>query len=144
MNEIDLDFPLARSRTAEVPVWGDGYILKLFHNWFPPEDVEYEMKIARAVHASGVNSPVVTEAVQVQGCNNLIDERVAGASMLRLFQRKPWNLIRHGKLLARLHAQMHECVLEAENIPMRRKRLQKNPKHNCFASLLNTETPTCA
>jgi len=124
MKVLPTDTPLAHGRTADVHAWGDNHILKLFHDWFPLEDVDYEMKIARAVHASGVKSPAVIESVQVHGRNGLIYERVQGESMLRAFQRQPWNLIRYAKMLAGLHAQMHDCVLEAEGIPSQRKRLQ--------------------
>jgi len=127
MKEISLDKPIAHGRTAEVYDWDEGHVLKLFQDWFPLENIEYEMKIARAVYASGVKSPAVGELIQVQGRNGLIYERVAGESTLTMFRRQPWNAIRYGKTLARLHAQMHERVLEAD-VPPQRKRLQNKIK----------------
>lgn len=121
---ISLEQPLARGRTADVFEWDDGYILKLFHNWFPLEDVEYEMKIARAVHVSGVKSPAVKELVQVQGRNGLIYELVRGDSLLTMFQRKPWTAMELARIFAQLHAQMHACAFEAD-VPRQRRRLQR-------------------
>lgn len=121
---ISLDQPLARGRTADVFEWDDGYILKLFHNWFSLEDIAYELRIARAVYASGVKSPAVKDVVQVQGRNGLVYERVKGETMLKMFQRKPWMAISYARTFAKLHAQMHECVFEAD-IPKQRTKLQR-------------------
>ncbi|NTU56007.1 MAG: phosphotransferase [Anaerolineales bacterium] len=123
MSRISIDHPLARGRTADVHEWEAGYILKLFHNWFSLEDIEYEQKIARAVHASGVKTPAVGDLVQVEGRNGLVYERVEGVSMLEMFQQKPWRVIQLGRLLAKLHAQMHECVFDAD-VPHQRKKLE--------------------
>ena len=114
MKNISLDKPIAHGRTADVYDWDDGHVLKLFHDWFPLEDIQYEWKIARAVHASGVKSPAVGELIQVDGRNGLIYERVAGESMLAMFRRRLWMLFPYARIFARLHAQMHESVFDAD------------------------------
>jgi len=124
MQEISLEHPIARGRTADVYDWDTGHILKLFHNWFELQDIQYEMRIARAVYNSGVKSPAVGDLIQVQGRNGLVYERVAGKAMLQMFQRKPWKVFQCGRLLAKLHAQMHECVFNAD-IPNQRTRLRR-------------------
>lgn len=143
MKEISLDKPIARGRTADVYEWDDGHVLKLFHNWFELESIEYEQKIARAVHASGVKTPTVEKLIQVEGRNGLIYERVAGESMLTMFLRKPWMVFTYAHILANLHAQMHECVFDAD-ILTQRTRLQYKMNHadalstSLKISLLNT------
>jgi len=143
MKEISLDKPIARGRTADVYDWDEGYILKLFHNWFEIESIEYEQKIARAVHTSGVKAPAVGKLIQVEGRNGLIYERVAGESMLTMFLRKPWMVFTYARILANLHAQMHECVFNAD-IHAQRTRLQYKLNHadalpiSLKISLLNT------
>jgi len=124
MKDISLDQPFARGRTADIHAWKDGTVLKLFHNWFSLEDIQYELRIARAVHASGVKSPAVNEQVQVEGRNGLVYERVDGITMLEMFQQKPWRVIEFGKTLAELHAQMHDCVCDAD-VPAQRRKLQR-------------------
>jgi uncharacterized protein (TIGR02172 family) len=124
MKEIALDQPIARGRTADVYDWDDGHILKLFHNWFPLEDVEYELKIARAVNASGVKSPMVGDLIEVEGRNGLIYERVAGQSMLAMFRRRPWLLFRYARIFAELHAQMHGKAFQAD-VPTLHEKLQR-------------------
>jgi uncharacterized protein (TIGR02172 family) len=122
MNKIELANPIARGRTADVYEWDEGHVLKLFHTWFPHEDVEYEFEIARAVHASGVKSPAVRELIQVEGRDGLIYQRVAGESMLSMFRRRLWMVVRYARIFAQLHAQMHERVFDAD-VPKLHQRL---------------------
>jgi uncharacterized protein (TIGR02172 family) len=128
MKEISLDKPIARGQTADVYDWDSGHILKLFHSWFELEDIEYEQKIARIVHARGLNSPAVGELLQIEGRNGLIYERVAGKSMLDIFRTKPWKVFQYGKMLARLHAHMHANVSSRE-LPTQRKKLENKLNH---------------
>ena len=100
----------------------------MFHNWLSLENIEYEMKIARAVHASGVKSPAVFEMVQIDGRHGLIYERVQGESMLEVFRRQPWNVNRLGGLLAELHVRMHERVSDT-GLPAQRSRLEYKIKN---------------
>ena len=114
MKEISLDKPIAHGRTADVYDWDATHVLKLFHNWFPLEDIRYEFKMARAVHASGVKAPAVGEIIQLEGRSGLIYERVAGESMLTMFQRRPWRVVQFARIFGSLHAQMHASVFEAD------------------------------
>ena len=106
MKEIPLDKPIARGRTADVYDWDSRHVLKLFHSGFEVESVEYELKTAQAVHASGVKAPAVQGLVQVQGRNGLIYERISGDSMLDMFPRKAWMVFAYSRILAQIHAQM--------------------------------------
>jgi uncharacterized protein (TIGR02172 family) len=124
MREIPLDQPIARGRTADVYDWDAGHILKLFHTWFPFEDVQYELKIARAVNASGVKSPMVGDLIEVEGRYGLTYERVAGESMLAMFRRNLWGVVRYARLFAKLHTQMHEKAFEAD-VPRLHEKLQR-------------------
>jgi len=123
MKRISLEAPLARGQTADVHEWGDGQVLKLFHDWFGLEAIEYEQRLARAVHASGVKSPAVGELILFEGRNGLIYEHAGGESMLEMFKSKPWKVLSYARMLAELHTQMHECVFD-EEIPAQRTRLQ--------------------
>ena len=103
-------------------------MLKRFHDWFELGNIEYEQKIARAVHASGVRSPVVGEIIQVDNHNALIYERLPGESMQELVLRKPWKVFAYARVLAQLHAQMHGCAFDA-SVPAQRGRLENKINH---------------
>jgi thiamine kinase len=129
MNKISIDSPLARGRTADVFAWEDGQVLKLFHNWFPLENIQFEQRIARAVHASGVSAPdVIGNIIQVEGRNGLIYERIDGHSMLEFLPRQPWKVFAFARRFAALHAQMHEHVFTAD-IPMQRSKFEYRIQH---------------
>lgn len=127
MKTLSLGQPIARGRTADIYAWEDGFVLKLFQPWFPLEDVEYEYRIARAVHASGVKSPDVKEMTQVQGQNGLIYERINGETMFTALKRQPWKVFRFGALLAQYHLQMHACDFNAD-VPTQKQKLQNKIK----------------
>lgn len=129
MKDISLDQPLARGRTADVFAWEPRQVLKLFHNWFPLENIEYEQRIGRAVHASGVSAPaVIGEIIRVKGRNGLIYERIDGQSMLEVAPRQPWRVFNLAKRFAALHAQMHEHVFTAD-VPTQRSKFEYRIQH---------------
>jgi len=107
MAQGPLGKPLARGRTADVYAWEDGWVLKLFHDWFSRQDIEYEARIARAVQASGLPVPHVGDLIQVNGRDGLLYERVNGPSMLQALQRRPWRVLRYARRLSALQAQIH-------------------------------------
>src|ERR1044071_298473 len=78
-----LSTPLAQGRTAEVYLWNDHQVLKLYREWCPPHWIEEEAQIARAVHAAGIPSPVAREIIEVNGRCGLVYERIEGISMLQ-------------------------------------------------------------
>ena len=119
---MHLGTPIALGRTAEIYAWKDGYIIKLFRDWMTAASVEYEAKVARAVHTAGLPVPAVGEVIEVNGRLGLVYERVEGMSMLETFRTKPWTLFRLAHLLAELHADMHACTVP--ELPSQRQRLE--------------------
>ncbi len=122
-NNIDLSHPIATGRTAEVYPWGEDCILKLYREWAPAGWVEHEAKIAAAVDASGVPAPKAGEMVDVQGRRGLVYQKIQGRSMLEEMQVHLTRLPGYAKLLARLHAQMHEKP--APGLPPQHEQLQR-------------------
>src|SRR5512138_225427 len=100
--------PIARGRTAEIYAWDDRHILKLYRDWCPSHWVDYEARIARAVHESGVPSPAAGEIVEVDGRRGLIYERLEGPSMLQEMSSHPWTLLRCARSLAQLQVEVNQ------------------------------------
>jgi len=112
---------IGRGRTADIYAWGDKSVLKLFHADRSANTVEYEAKIARAVYASGAASPALIDAVEVEGRQGLIYERIYGPSLAAVLKSKPWRLPRLARTFALLHASMHRR--NAPELPAQRDRL---------------------
>src|SRR5512146_3006955 len=100
--------PIAQGRTAELYLWDNGHVLKLFRAWCPSDWVHYEARIARAVHASGVPSPAAGDIVEVNGRGGLIYERLEGISMFQEMNIRPWTLFKHARSLAELQVQINQ------------------------------------
>jgi uncharacterized protein (TIGR02172 family) len=121
MNE-PLSPPIARGRTADIHAWGEGQVLKLFHDWFSLENIQYELRMARAVQEGGLPVPRVGDLVQVNGRYGLIYQRVDGISMMEGLGRKPWRLFHYARRMAELHAEMHAAPVAAD-LPSLHKKL---------------------
>ena len=106
---LELPAPIALGRTAEIFPWGDnGHILKLYHDWCPPNWVEYEAKIARIITQAGIPSPAVDKILEMNGRRGIIYERVDGISMLQDMNMHPWTIWKHARSLAELQVKVNQ------------------------------------
>jgi aminoglycoside phosphotransferase (APT) family kinase protein len=119
---MNLTTPLAQGRTAEIYRWDDGHVLKFFREWCPPDWVDYEARIARAVYEAGVPSPAPGEIVEVDGRRGLVYERLDGISMLRDLNARPWMVLKHARALAELQVEIHQKV--STGLPSYKDRLR--------------------
>lgn len=126
--DFPLGQPIAHGRTADIYTWEDGYVLKLFHNWFDLASINYEARIARAVQASELPVPRVGDIIQVNGRNGLIYESVEGRSMFETILHKPWWLFYYARRFAVLQVQMHTKVLNID-LPPQRAKLENKIRH---------------
>ncbi|MBI5651398.1 MAG: phosphotransferase [Chloroflexi bacterium] len=110
---------IAEGRTAEIFAWRDHQVLKLYHEWCPPEWIEYELKIARITQNLGLPVPAVGEIVAVNARRGLVYERIEGVSLNETLNTKPWELFRGVRVLADLHAAIHGCA--APELPSQRE-----------------------
>jgi uncharacterized protein (TIGR02172 family) len=114
--------PIAEGRTAEIYPWDVYHVLKLYRDWCPPDWVEYEARIARAVHAAGIPCPAAGEIIEVDGRRGLIYERLDGISMLQDMNAHPWKLLKHARSLADLQLKIHQQSIEG--LPSYKDRLR--------------------
>jgi uncharacterized protein (TIGR02172 family) len=117
--------PVAEGRTAEIFLWDDQHILKLYRDWCPPDWVDYEARIARAVFEAGVPSPEAGDIVELDGRRGLLYERLEGISMLQDMNARPSRLLRHARSLAELHITIHRKSVHVE-LPSYKDRLRRD------------------
>ncbi len=108
----NLEEPIARGRTADIFAWEGGQILKLFHNWFELENIHFEQKMARAIHAAGLPAPFVGDILEVNGKNGLVYERVVGRNMWEVLEKQPWMVFSLARQTAKLHAWTHATIIQ--------------------------------
>lgn len=113
MNKGEL---VGRGRTADVYVWDQGRILKLYHDRFPQRLIEQDIRISEAVCRAGLPVPRMDGTVEVEGRKGIIFERIEGQTLLRQMTTKPWRVKEYSHLLARLHAEIHR--FSAPGLPL--------------------------
>jgi aminoglycoside phosphotransferase (APT) family kinase protein len=114
---------IAEGRTAEIFAWDEGRVLKLYRAEFPREWADWEAQITRAIGGSGVPAPQIFEVLDVEERRGIIMERVAGLSMFAALLSNLFNVVKHARVLADLHAQMHECSIP--DLPSQRDNLRR-------------------
>ena len=115
---------LGRGLTADVYAHQAGRALKLFHRWVRPDAAASELRITRAVRAAGAPAPEAFELVTVDGRQGIVFERVAGHSMVREVELRPWRLFALARQLADLHAALHRLQAPAE-LPTQRQQIAR-------------------
>ncbi len=119
----NLDAPIAVGFTAEIYAWREGWVLKLFKPGGSSNAVEYEARLTRVVHATGLPVPAAGNIVEMDGRFGLELERVDGPSMLDVLSQKPWLVALYARQLAELQADIHtRCVPE---LPSQREQLMR-------------------
>ena len=118
-----LSNPIALGRTAQVFAWQEGQVIKLFHDWVPEENITHEFRVARLVHATGLDVPdVIGEIVEVDGHRGICYQRLDGDSMMQHIAAHPLSVFTQAGLLGKLHANMH--VRQGIGLPSQREKLQ--------------------
>ncbi len=119
---------IAPGRTADVYAWGLDQVVKLYHNWFGLENIQFEQKLARAVQSSGLPVPAVGEIIQVNGQNGLLYQRVAGRAMWEILSHQPWRVFSFARRIAELQVQLHSTVAPAD-LPDQGGRIKRKIEH---------------
>jgi len=112
---------VGQGRTADIYLWGDNQILKLFRSGWSLAAVEQETGISQIVHELGLPVPATGGMIEVDGRHRILYERIDGPSMLRQLGAKPWAAIPLLHAFADLHVSMHAHTLR--EFPSQRQRL---------------------
>ncbi|MFI2489107.1 phosphotransferase [Promicromonospora kroppenstedtii] len=98
-------------REAEVYAWGADAVVKLYRDGFDGHRAEAAALAALAGHRV---APDLVEVVEREGRPGLVLERVAGADMLDVLRRRPWQVRSLARVLAETHLAVHEVAAPAD------------------------------
>ncbi len=111
---MKIDKIIGQGRTADVYLWEDEKIIKLFSKDTHKSNVELEFDINLKVYESskekGIAMPKPFQIVEVKDRTGIIFERIQGSTMLEEMSNKPWKIKFFAKELADLHHGIHQCV----------------------------------
>ncbi len=99
--------PIATGRTAEIFLYDDEKVLKLFFPTIPQLWIDQETDTGRSIQETQLPVPKVYERVKMHDREGLVYEKIAGPTLLNELARKPWTVVRSARLLGTLHAQVH-------------------------------------
>lgn len=94
-------------RTADILVWDEGAVLKLYHAGWPRATVEREAAFNRAAEHLGLPVPKSGDVLEVDGRFGIVYERLDGPTGVQAFVMRPWQVVRLAHLLADLQAEIH-------------------------------------
>ena len=115
---------IAAGRTAEVFLWKNSRILKLFLEGFPARLVEYEARVTGAAHDAGLPVPAVEGVVEIDGRTGIVFERIDGTTIDGPELAVPWTGARYARMFAELHVAVHSC--ELPDATSQRERLEQD------------------
>ncbi len=112
---------VGQGRTADIYLWDNHQILKLFHTGWSLSAVQHEAHISRIVHATGLPVPASGGMIEIHGRYGILFERIDGPSMLHQLGAKPWAAISMLHAFADLHLSMHAHAMR--ELPSQRQHL---------------------
>ena len=98
---------IGEGREAEVFVWGDGAVVKLYRPGHLGSGTESLVLGQLDGHAVAAR---LIDVVEHDGRNGLVLERLRGQDMLALLQRRPWRVIGFATTLATAHRVIHDVT----------------------------------
>jgi tRNA A-37 threonylcarbamoyl transferase component Bud32 len=97
---------IAQGATADVLVWDDGRVLKLFYERSPFH--ENELIASRAAAAADLPVPTVSNGlIELDEREGIVFERIDGPTLDRYLEAQPDRAVICGRELAELHARIH-------------------------------------
>lgn len=116
---------IAQGATADIFVWDEQHILKLFHTDMPAGMAQREAQLVQAVVASGFPAPAAGEVVTVDGREGIVYQRFEPTTLLDSLKAHIWQTSALARRMAELHAQIHSHTASAQ-LPALRPRLERH------------------
>src|SRR5437868_2367195 len=89
---------IAEGREAEIFAWEPGKVLRLLRTDGGHARLKTEARAMRIARDAGVPVPAVYDVVTVEGRAGLVMERCDGPDLLTKIGRRPWTLVRAGRI----------------------------------------------
>jgi len=99
---------IGRGRTADVHLWDEGHVIKLFHAEAPAGRAHAEADISRRAYTLGLPAPEAGDCLQIDGRWGIFFERVDGPTLLHATLRAPWRATRYARMLADVQIANHQ------------------------------------
>lgn len=103
---------LCQGNTAEVFLYDDTTILKLFRDNFPQQIIATEFDLAKRVSEAITFAPKALEMVEYKTRIGILYEKIDGKDLIAEMMKKPLKINSYSKMLASVHAAMHSATAD--------------------------------
>ena len=103
---------LGQGNTAEIFLYKDVTVLKLFRDGFPQSGIMKEWNVTRAVQKVYGRMPKALRLVRCGERAGILYELAEGQDLFRMIGSNPFLLLKAGKKLAELHAEIHKKEID--------------------------------
>ena len=104
---------LGQGRTAEVYLYRERYVVKLFRPSFPKPAIENEYLVCQAI-GSLVDIPRAYNHLMIDGRDALVFDYIKGESGFKYLFRNPWTVRKFAEQFAVIHARIHSTSVPEE------------------------------
>jgi aminoglycoside phosphotransferase (APT) family kinase protein len=104
---------LGQGRTAEVFLFRDQFVIKVFRPKFPKQAIDNEYLVCRSI-GSVVDSPKAYQRLVVDSRDAIIFDFINGESGFRHLFRHPWSVAGFAREFAAIHAKIHSTSVPDE------------------------------
>jgi aminoglycoside phosphotransferase (APT) family kinase protein len=115
---------LGQGRTAEVYLFQDRFVIKLFRVNFPKQAIDNEYIVCRSIGGL-LNIPKAHQRLTVDGRDAIIFDFIKGESGFRHLLRKPWIVAGFAREFAAIHAKIHSTSVP-DRVPESKSILIRN------------------
>lgn len=112
LKQVDFSRPDFSARSSEVFRLGEDKVLKLYFSQIDQESIDREEKNTTVAYETGCTPMKCYGQVEVNGRKGIILKRLQGISLTNMPGKDPLIVFRAGKILAQLHAMVHEKTSE--------------------------------
>ncbi|ODA40012.1 aminoglycoside phosphotransferase family protein [Desulfosporosinus sp. BG] len=114
---------LGKGMTADVYIWGQDKVLKLYKEGYGEEWIMREAAIGRKIHEAEVPSPAVFDMIEIGGCKGIILQRIFGKSMWAMLVKEPWRFYSFVQQLAGFQHKIHK--FSHEGLPSQKEKFSQ-------------------
>lgn len=108
LRRVNFDKPDFSARSSEVYDLGEGKVLKLYFSETEDASIDREILNTKTAFEMGCTPMACYGDVKINGRRGLILKKLEGCSMTNMPAKNPLILFKAGKILADLHAKVHE------------------------------------
>lgn len=101
---------IGEGNTAEVYLWGNSQVLKLFKPHISEEVILHEFQVGQIIQSVNINIPKAFKLIKQGNRKGIIYKRIEGNTFINQLVNKPWKVEELGREFARQHFMIHKCT----------------------------------